>query len=186
MGETMNYGQQENVRVKNQIVDGLFKELETKKFSEIRIASLIKSAGVGRVSYYRNFDNKEEILDYYLQTIIETRQKQRKTQNVILTKKSVKQDLSSTFLFFLEQKDRFLLLFNSGLSAYVIEYFRSISNELHHQDPQLPNNLYLTSFLTGALSSVLFEWLQRNTPETPDEMADIVLNLLPKQLLEEK
>lgn len=178
----MNYGQQENARVKEQIVQGLFKELETTPFSEIRVASLIKSAGVGRTSYYRNFNSKEEILDYYLAELLNKRR--QTSQLPTWTKDSVTNNLEDIFDFFLKQKEHFLLLFNSGLSSYLFDYFRNIPQSVPEEKrSHLPNhNPYLLPFFTGALPGVLFEWLKRNSPETPKEMATIITKMLPPEI----
>ncbi|MCO0832009.1 TetR/AcrR family transcriptional regulator [Fructobacillus sp. W13] len=173
----MNYGQQQNERVKNQIVDGLFSELKERPFSEIRIASLIKTAGVGRTSYYRNFDSKEEILSYYLNSLVEKRMAEGRPTE--WTKQSVPADLEKIFSFFQMEKERFLLLFNSGLSAYIFDFFRSIPNSERAQNDKFQNTPYLIPFFTGAMPSVLFEWLKKDTPESPQEMAQIVTELLP-------
>jgi AcrR family transcriptional regulator len=61
----MNHSLQENLRVKNQIVNGLFKLLKVKSFSSIKITELIKVSNVARASYYRNFDTIEDILVFY-------------------------------------------------------------------------------------------------------------------------
>ncbi|MFC4761126.1 TetR/AcrR family transcriptional regulator [Fructobacillus durionis] len=178
----MNYGQQENARVKEQIVKGLFTELKTKPFSEIRIASLIKTAGVGRTSYYRNFDSKEEIVDYYLSELVQVR---RSSQSIpTWTRSSVADNLEDIFSFFLSQKERFLLLFKSGLSSYVFDYFRNIpKNNPQEGQQHLPNhNPYLLAFFTGALPSVLFEWLKRDSPESPKEMAVMLTKMLPPEI----
>lgn len=173
----MNYGQQENARVKEQIVDGLFKELEEHPFSEIRIASLIKTAGVGRTSYYRNFDSKEDILNYYLEELVNERRQQSKQFS--WTRIDVQSDLTDIFVFFRGQKERFLLLFNSSLSAYIFNYFRDTANNGRTPDELPWNEPYLIPFFTGALPSILFEWLKRDAPESPSEMANIVTNFLP-------
>lgn len=178
----MNYGQQENIRVKEQIVNGLFEELKSQPFSEIRIASLIKTAGVGRTSYYRNFDSKEEIVDYYLHDII-----QKRRQTAVLpnwTKSSVTDDLEDIFNFFLQEKEHLLLLLHSGLSSYVFDYFRTIpKNASAKEKARIPSpNPYLLAFFTGALPSVLFEWLERDSPEPPREMAVLITKMLPAEI----
>ncbi|CAH0415834.1 TetR family transcriptional regulator C-terminal domain-containing protein [Periweissella fabaria] len=178
----MNYGQQENTRVKEQLVNGLFEELQHKPFSEIRIASLIKTAGVGRTSYYRNFDSKEDVLNYYLSQLIMQRRKQKPI--IRWTRTSFTDDLTETFKFFLKQKKRFLLLFNAGLSAYIFEYFHSTANNAKTEERgnEFLKKPYLLAFVAGALPSVLFEWLKRDSPESPEEMAKMVVALLPAEL----
>ncbi len=53
----------DNQRVKNQITEGLFSLLRKKSFSEITVTDIVREAKVARASYYRNFQNKEEIIE---------------------------------------------------------------------------------------------------------------------------
>ena len=44
------------------VVEGLWELLEDKSFEKISVSELVERAGIGRVSFYRNFSNKEEVL----------------------------------------------------------------------------------------------------------------------------
>ncbi|MBS9335277.1 TetR/AcrR family transcriptional regulator [Fructobacillus sp. M1-13] len=176
----MNYGQQENIRVKEQIVDGLFSELAVKSFSEITVASLIEAAGVARASYYRNFNSKEEILRFYLNQLITKRRENHHTPS--WTREAVEKELIDLFDFFFKQKDRFLLLFNSGLSAYIFEFFQLLPLEQGRKKKSPFANPYLLPLFTGAIPSILFTWLKKDNPESSEKIAKMVLSLLPEQL----
>ena len=43
--------------------EGLFSLLRKKSFSEITVTDIVKEANVARASYYRNFENKEQIIE---------------------------------------------------------------------------------------------------------------------------
>ena len=60
--QVMSKSSMDNQRVKNQIIEGLFSLLRKKAFSEITVTDIVKEAKVARASYYRNFQNKEEII----------------------------------------------------------------------------------------------------------------------------
>ena len=59
----MSKASMDNQRVKNQITEGLFSLLRKKSFSEITVTDIVREAKVARASYYRNFQNKEEIIE---------------------------------------------------------------------------------------------------------------------------
>lgn len=57
--------------VKEAIAIALVHLLEEKSLSQITILEIVERAGVGRSSFYRNFDSKETVLLYYLENILE-------------------------------------------------------------------------------------------------------------------
>lgn len=57
--------------MKECIAQALSKLIETKPFSEIKITELTRIAGVSRMTYYRNFNSKEEIFSAYFDIILE-------------------------------------------------------------------------------------------------------------------
>ena len=58
---TMNNAQK-NSFVRQQITDTLIEMLKEKSIQEISVSDLTDRAGVGRVSFYRNFSDKEDVL----------------------------------------------------------------------------------------------------------------------------
>ena len=44
------------------VVEGLWGLLEDKSFEKISVSELVERAGIGRVTFYRNFSNNEEVL----------------------------------------------------------------------------------------------------------------------------
>lgn len=59
----MNKKQEANALVIECITSALLEMMKTKPFDSITITGLTKRAGVGRVSFYRNFESKEDILN---------------------------------------------------------------------------------------------------------------------------
>ena len=54
--------EQKNSYVKRQILTALLDLLKEKPLSDISVSELTGRAGIGRVSFYRNYQTKEDIL----------------------------------------------------------------------------------------------------------------------------
>ena len=54
--------EQKNTYVKRQITNALLFLLKEKPLSDISVSELTDKAGIGRVSFYRNYQSKEDIL----------------------------------------------------------------------------------------------------------------------------
>lgn len=67
----MDKRKQENMRVKESITKSLLNLMHQKSFSEISISELIRNAGVARVSFYRNYDSKEDVLITLIEDVLE-------------------------------------------------------------------------------------------------------------------
>lgn len=53
---------QKNTFVKKQIVNTLLRMLKIQSLDSISVSELVKEAGVGRVSFYRNYESKKDVL----------------------------------------------------------------------------------------------------------------------------
>ncbi|WP_285946899.1 TetR/AcrR family transcriptional regulator, partial [Thomasclavelia cocleata] len=61
---------EKNKYVKKEITTALLNLLKEKNLEEITVSEITSKAQVGRVSFYRNYKNKEDILKQYLLLII--------------------------------------------------------------------------------------------------------------------
>ena len=67
----MNKKQEANAFVKECITTALLQMMENTPFEDIAITDLVKKAGVGRVSFYRNFESKKDVLEKHLVILLE-------------------------------------------------------------------------------------------------------------------
>ena len=58
----MDKRKEANLHVKTSIINALIDLMKEKNFDAISVSEITARAGVSRVSYYRNFDSKEDIL----------------------------------------------------------------------------------------------------------------------------
>ena len=67
----MDKRKEANLHVKNSIVNALIDLMREKNFEAISVSEITARAGVSRVSYYRNFDSKEDILTGSLKDLMD-------------------------------------------------------------------------------------------------------------------
>ena len=58
-----------NLYVVEHITDALLKLMQNAHLNNISISQICDEAGVGRASFYRNFDSKEDIISKHLKSL---------------------------------------------------------------------------------------------------------------------
>lgn len=161
-----------NVLVKDSITDALLTLLKNKTLDKISITEITNKAGVGRVSFYRNFDNKEDIIDKYLEKVTD-----EFIQNSGIDFKNNDTKTYITILFkHLEQyKDFTINLYKSNCLYLVEKQFKRIF-EMRNYD----YNEYKRQFYIGGIYNIYHYWLVNGFKETPEELANNLVDLLQK------
>ena len=130
-----------NLFVRDCITKALFKLMKSKNYHDITVSALVKTAGVSRNSFYRNYQSIEDILRQYL--VEQTSQWWNEyiadpNPNII----------AETFQHFLNMREEILLLYRAGLSHLLMEHIilcgkQSLTGEV--------SNAYQTEFMSGGL-----------------------------------
>lgn len=154
-----------NLFVRDCITKALFKLMKSKNYHDITVSALVKTAGVSRNSFYRNYQSIEDILRQYL--VEQTSQWWNEyiadpNPNII----------AETFQHFLNMREEILLLYRAGLSHLLMEHIilcgkQSLTGEV--------SNAYQTAFMSGDLCGLTNEWILRGMKETPAEMQALFL-----------
>ena len=92
------------------VVEGLWGLLEDKSFEKISVSELVERAGIGRVSFYRNFSNKEEVLKRSFNMELQARLSERQIDLSDWTDGQLLSALRQFFDFWYEQQDKIRLL----------------------------------------------------------------------------
>ena len=56
--------------IKNYISEALFELLKTKELNNIKIIELVNLAGISRTSFYNNFKNIDDVINYKIENIV--------------------------------------------------------------------------------------------------------------------
>lgn len=130
-------------------------------FDEISISQICQEAQVGRASFYRNFESKQDILEKHLVVLIQEWGKEFEDRAEINA-------FSETLLrHYYKYKDFYLLLYRHGLSAMIYDNLRAACKL---DEAQSNPERYGKSMFAGMLFGWLDEWMRQGMPESPDEL----------------
>lgn len=166
----MRYGTLENLRVKKQIVDGLFSLLREKAFTDISVSDLIKASGVSRSSYYRNFYNKEEIIDFYFNNIRESSEVTTIPSKDLVSFLDRPEVITDAFTSLYNERENLLLLLENRLGDYIYGLFNERIMAVAGDMPAQSIDRYKLYFYSGAAYSFLVNWLKDGCIESPEVM----------------
>lgn len=152
------------------ITTALWSLLETKPYNKISVSELVTRAGVGRVTFYRNFSNMEEVLS---RSVHQKMMRFVDSQEIDLSNWSDDHliiALRSFFDFWYEQQDSIRILMTNRLD-YLIE------DELNHYFQtklgQMTDNFHI-QFIVGGFFRVLKVWITKGCQESPDEIIELL------------
>ena len=155
---------QKNSYVKKQITATLIDLLKKKSLSEISISELTDKAGIGRVSFYRNYQGKEDILKEESNRLIREWGKLYEANP-----ESAPETLfPSLFDFYRDHKDFYTTLYNAGLSSIMME---TIIGTIQITPDMKNLEAYMKSFWAYGIYGWLLEWIKRGMPESGKELS---------------
>ena len=149
--------------VRAQMTSALIEMLKEKSLEDISVRDLTDKAGVGRVSFYRNFENKEDILRQESDQLIREwgaafeQEPAAAFENMFL----------NLFNFLRKYQDFYQVLYKAGLSRILME---TIVSTIRPEDERSNAGAYIKSFWAYGIFGWVNEWINRGMPESGDEM----------------
>ena len=155
------------------IIEALFSLMKKKDYNNISITEICEKAGTGRMSFYRNFNSKEDIIRQWITN----------TTNTFLKESDINYKNDST-------KDYFIKLFThlekyktEAMLIYKANSFNLLKNEF---DDKLINlhqeeySNYKSYFLAGGIFNVYYFWLINGCKDSPHQVAEKLVDLMSK------
>lgn len=174
-GDTMKNKQSE--RSVEWITQALFDLMETSPFEKIKIVDIVKKAGIARLTFYRHFESKEEVITSYMDREFEKYFEELSKE----PKMDIKKALCWCFEYWGKDAKIANLLVDSNLNSLIIlsfsKYFRRI---LEYSDYSQEITKFEQNFLEGGLLLVLLEWTKDPKEYSPSDMAEIMVSLTEK------
>ena len=155
------------------ITNSLFELMKVKPYNDISITEITDKANVNRVSFYRNFTSKEDIIDKWIKST---------TQN-FLSKSDISYQKDSTLDYFTKlfthlenYKIEAMLIYKANLFNLLKNEFDSNLINLHKKE----YSNYKSYFLAGGIFNVYYFWLINGCKETPQQVAEKLVDLMSK------
>ncbi len=165
-------------RSKEWIYEALCKLIDKKPFKAITVTELIEKAGVGRSTFYRNYDVKEDVLIERLDREFE------KFYGYIFNSNELMKFQLSPKLFvpvfkFWESDSRIIeSVIKAGrrglLDAIFMKYINKIINEYDIFDLDKDELEYSAVIISGIVQSVLVKWVLDGKKLSPEQLTKIV------------
>lgn len=177
-GFVMSKASMDNQRVKNQITEGFFSLLREKPFSEITVTDIVKEANVARASYYRNFQNKEEIIEAAMDGLRNELMADISYDDDehIFNQENARAGFEKALTYCLVKKSNLLTLYHNGFGSLIQQTFNRYIMEFAGNMPANSVERYKLYFISGAVTNVLIEWLDEGAKEPPKEIATLCVN----------
>ena len=157
-----------NAYVVEHITDSFLTRLKEKPLTDISISELCDAAGVGRTSFYRNFDSREDIVRKYIRRLLTGWKHNWEAEG----EESNAKMYGSLFQHLKENADLFLMLKTRGLMYLFLEVFM----EIWGPRPEYENMwAYTTAFIAYGTYGWIEEWIIRGMQESSETMAELLV-----------
>lgn len=174
------------LKTKQNIQSHFIKLLETYKFKDITIKLLINECKINRSTFYRNYEDKYDLIYKITEEIIIKFKKNINAQFIILDLKK-ENDFKPYFIplldYFNKHKNIFIILYNNELPINIFDemlsiYSQYLLNELichyHLKDSKIKIANYFTIIIASNILTAI-KWWHLESPQTSkEEMLQII------------
>lgn len=163
-----------NLLTKECILTALLRLMEVKSYPTITITDITNLAGVSRMAYYRNYNNKDEILINHL---IE-REKRLLKELHNNQAKTVRDMIFCIAEFFQENVKVIKAVFDAGLVHSITGLLGDRIRNYFPVVNSTPSGRYAVQYYVSAIVGVFRMWFDNGMVESADEISDILCNLI--------
>ena len=166
-----------SIRSSQLLYAGLAKLMHEKDFVAITVTDLVEAAKVGRTTFYRNFDEIEDILcmrnDQVFEGLVNYVQAYRKENPNVSRINMLKPILR---YFYLNSEIIELLILANRIDIFqssfrrLLEPFKPFIGTLYGVEEDYVK--YMIAINTGAITNILTHWIETGKKQAPDELAD--------------
>lgn len=166
----MKKSYEERMIVKEWMVNSLLLLMETTPYDDITITQITNKAGVPRITYYRNYLRKEEILAGYSEYL---------TEKFASRTRSIEELNNSNYFkvlfdFCFDYIDYLSAIIKNNKLNLVLDTINKNIDKITEGG----NNVYLIKYYAGAIFNVLINWLQNDAKESSKEMSEKLDSLI--------
>lgn len=159
------------LRSQHMLSDALFNLMRQKPFHQISITEICENAGVGRKTFYRNFELKEDIIDFKLDILY------LEFENIIRELDTDGQ-LRAYIEFVKKKSELIIIIYNNGFYEDINRKFLKllpVTMPILSLDSKTQH--YMSNYIIAGIKAILQVWIERNFQESIDEIIEIIKNL---------
>ncbi len=166
-----------NESVKEAIEIALIKLLNEKHINKITVTELTEAAGVGRSSFYRNFDSLEDVAVSCVNRMYSEYFKEKPANPNAYKKANFSFFLRERYRFVKKHKDVFNVLHKNGiLYNALVKMNPDIKKQFLVAD--ITESRYFSAMIMGFSAGVIEEWVAGGMKESPEKLSEITKRCL--------
>ncbi len=150
--------------------------LKEKPYAEITLTEIANNAGVARMTLYRHFKSKEQILVYRAK--MQTDLFKQTVENNSL---SLEELVNSFLIFYKNLPLSNLITIDANINAvfypYILELRAILYSSLKNTYPTKFND-YTYNFILGGLNAIMFNWCKTNFKEDTVFLTNIIMTFI--------
>ncbi|SDN05149.1 TetR/AcrR family transcriptional regulator [Lachnospira pectinoschiza] len=151
--------------------DALIILMKKMDYKDISITKICEKAGVTRMSFYRNYSSKEDVLKSWIKAITNSFLEETK---ISYKGDSSEEYFQKLFSHFKKYANICQLIYKAGLIYLIKDEFDRVFLELHKEE----YDEYKSYFLAGGVYNIFLLWLIHGCKESPEELSSRLENLL--------
>ena len=154
--------------VEKKIFPALIRLLEKKEFRKITITELCVEAKISRISFYRNYNSKEDIIVHELTKALAL-------WRVTFGKETPEDAVIRFYEYLKNNKNVFQTLYRCGLIYYVFAAFYEFFGS---KDSTIDIQRYNGAGYTGVIWGFVYQWVVDGMDKTPQEMLSLTKDFI--------
>lgn len=159
---------------KQYITNALIKLMQTKEYSSISVSEITQKAGVGRVTYYRHFNSKEDIIIEYFNR---NSQEFINDATIYFTKDEYLKTITKVFETFKSHKEFFILITRAHLEYIYLDYLNKMF-VLNFTQQHKTKPVSFAYMYAGCLFNISMQWLKNDFKDSVEEISQSMYNFI--------
>lgn len=160
------------------IEDALVRLMQDTPYESVSVTAICKEAGISRPTFYKNFDDKDEVISNIFNKTFERAKENFHTEDAMEISDAVRLFVAEfenkeAFVRMLSN-DRLFSLFQKGLSESLSGETSAVENETWTQE----RLAYLHAFYSGGLACLLLHWGRQENPLSIDDLENLAAGLV--------
>ena len=150
------------------IADALFSLMKRKPFQQITVTEICEEAAIGRKTFYRNFELKEDVVDFWLD--LRCAEYERDYLSFPLEEK-----LYYHCIFLKKHTEELIILYHNGLHPLIEQKFSVFLPDtmpIWSEDPV--EQEYRSQYIIAGIEAIVRVWVTRGFRESVEEIVAIV------------
>ena len=163
----MDKRKEKNLAVKRAITDAFFKVMRKRESNEVSISEIVREAKVARVSYYRNFDSRDDIVASLIDQVLDEYEEGINKEIGFYCYEHVLR----SFYFFQSYREYIIDILRFHYTRILWKKLNQFHERMDGDIPLHSPERYRIYAYIGALLNTVLVWIQTGNRETPEEMA---------------